>query len=93
VKLAAVILVVVLAVLMPLAHGSPIDPSLPGFWDNGDGDDAVLFLTSDLHFFDGVDQPLLGASETVSEGVLAHPVGTVIYHVFEPGTPRAPPTT
>jgi hypothetical protein len=91
-RLPAPILVVVLAVLTPLAHGSPVDPSLPGFWDAGDGDDVILFLTSDLHFLDWVDRPALRGSEMVSERVFGHPRRIVAQRNFEPSTARAPPT-
>jgi len=66
-------------------------PSIPGFSDNGDVDDVVLFLTSGLHLFDTVYPPLISASETVSEGVFEHLAGTVGQRAYEPGTPRAPP--
>ena len=91
-RLPAAILVLVLAVLTPLAHGSPIDPSLPGFWDAGDGDDAILFLTSNLHFLDRTDRPPVGAAEMVSESVFGHPPHIVPQRPFEASTARAPPT-
>ena len=72
-KILACVLGTVLIVLMPLAHGSPIDPSNPGFWDNGDFDDVILFLTSNLHLLDADDRPPLPTSETVSEFVLERP--------------------
>ena len=90
-RLTATILVAVLAGLTPLAHGSPVDPSLPGLWDAGDGDDAVLFLTSNLHFLDRVDRPPVRESEVVSEGFVAYPSGVVVQRAFEPSTARAPP--
>ena len=40
-------LVIVLAVLTPLAYASPPDPTwISGFFDDGDNDDAVFFITS-----------------------------------------------
>jgi len=91
VKILACVLGTVLIVLMPLAHGSPIDPSNPGFWDNGDFDDVILFLTSDLHLLDTDDRPPLPTSETVSEFVLERPATATTPPAYEPGTPRAPP--
>ena len=90
-KILACVLGTVLIVLMPLAHGSPIDPSSPGFWDNGDFDDVILFLTSDLHLLDTDDRPPLPTSETVSEFVLERPATATTPRAYEPGTPRAPP--
>ena len=46
-------------VLMPLAHARPVDPSTPGFWDDADYDDVVLFLTANLHFHAAGPQPAL----------------------------------
>src|SRR5213593_1503562 len=91
VKVLACVLGTVLTVLMPLAHGSPIDPSSPGFWDNGDFDDVILFLTSDLHLLGTGDPPLLRAAGPVSGTVRDRPAGTVTQRAHEPGTPRAPP--
>ena len=90
-KILACVLGTVLIVLMPLAHGSPIDPSSPGFWDNGDFDDVVLLLTSNLHLLDTDDRPPLPTSETVSEFVLERPATATTPRAYEPGTPRAPP--
>ncbi len=92
-KLVAAVLVTVLAVLLPLAHGSPIDPSAPGFWDDGDFDDVILFLTSGLHLLDTADRPLVCPSERVSTEVFQHPAGPVALRAYEPGTPRAPPAS
>ena len=81
----------VLIVLMPLAHGSPIDPSTPGFWDAGDFDDVIIFLTSHLHFLDTDARPAISASEAVVQDVGEQPVRTVVPGSYEPGSPRAPP--
>jgi hypothetical protein len=91
VKLVATALGVLLLVLMPLAHGSPIDPSTPGFWDNGDFDDVILLLTSELHFLESEDPPPIRVSESVSEAVIEYPADAVAQHTHETGTPRAPP--
>jgi len=44
VKCLTVALGALLLLLTPLAHGSPVDPSIPGFWDDGDYDDVVLLI-------------------------------------------------
>ncbi|OLB99530.1 MAG: hypothetical protein AUH30_05030 [Candidatus Rokubacteria bacterium 13_1_40CM_68_15] len=90
-KILACVVGAVLIVLMPLAHGSPIDPSSPGFWDNGDFDDVILFLTSDLHLLATDDRPPIRAFEAVSDPVAERPAAAVTQRAYEPGTPRAPP--
>src|SRR5256885_281673 len=91
VKVLACVLGTVLIVLMPLAHGSPIDPSSPGFWDNGDFDDVILLLTSNLHVLDAEDGATQLSVELVSDFVLEHPTEALTSRAHEPGTPRAPP--
>jgi len=91
VRLLATAVGAVLFVLMPLAHGSPIDPSTPGFWDAGDFDDVIIFLTSHLHFLDTDARPAISASEAVVQDVGEHPLRPVVPGSYEPGSPRAPP--
>ena len=43
-KFLTVALGALLLLLTPLAHGSPVDPGIPGFWDDGDYDDVVLLV-------------------------------------------------
>jgi hypothetical protein len=81
----------VLIVLLPLAHGSPIDPSTPGFWDGGDFDDVIIFLTSHLHLLDIDAPPVVAATQTVVEDVVEPCVRAVPHGAYEPGSPRAPP--
>jgi hypothetical protein len=46
---AAVVLVVVMLVLTPIAHACPTDPTwIGGFYDDNDYDDVVLFITGGL---------------------------------------------
>jgi hypothetical protein len=92
VRLIAGVLGVILVVLVPLAHGSPIDPSTPGFWDNGDFDDVILFLTSNLHLVEVDDQPPAGDSHEVAGGVPDYLPALSTQHVYAPGPARAPPT-
>lgn len=91
-KLLAAALGMVLIVLTPLAHGSPIDPSTPGFWDAGDFDDVIVFLTSHLHFLETEGLPAISAVDVLVQDVVEHPVRAVVSGSFEPGGPRAPPT-
>jgi hypothetical protein len=93
VRLLATVVGAVLIVLIPLAHGSPIDPSTPGFWDAGDFDDVIIFLTSHLHFLETDARPAVSASEAVVQDVVEHPARTVVPGPYEPGSPRAPPAS
>lgn len=90
-RLVAAAVGAVLIVLMPLAHGSPIDPSTPGFWDGGDFDDVIIFLTSHLHFLEIDAPPVVSAAEAVVEDVVELRVCAVPHGAYEPGSPRAPP--
>ena len=46
-RLVALVLLFVLPLIDPLAFATPIDPSYPGgFYDNGDQDDVMTFLSS-----------------------------------------------
>src|SRR5262245_50304406 len=92
VKVLACVLGAVLIVLMPLAHGSPIDPSSPGFWDNGDFDDVILLLTSNLHLLDAEERTPLPSFEAASAFIPEHPTSALTPRAHEPGTPRSPPT-
>ena len=91
-RLIAGVLGVILVVLVPLAHGSPIDPSTPGFWDNGDFDDVILFLTSNFDLVGVEDQPTAGNSHEVAGAVPEHLPLLSTQHVYAPGPARAPPT-
>jgi len=91
VKFIAAMLGAMLVVLMPLAHASPIDPSTPGFWDGGDYDDVVLFLTAGLHFHAADDPPairLFAAPTAPRRAALARPP---LQRAQAPIPPRSPP--
>ena len=90
-RLVAAAVGTVLFVLMPLAHGSPIDPNTPGFWDAGDFDDVIIFLTSHLHFVETDAGPAISASEAVVQDVIEHAARVVVHASYESGSPRAPP--
>ena len=91
VRLLAAVVGAVLIVLMPLAHSSPIDPSTPGFWDDGDFDDVIIFLTSHLHFVETDARPAISASEAAIQDLVEHTVRVVVQTSYESGGPRAPP--
>jgi hypothetical protein len=60
----AVLLLGVVLTLSPIAHASPTDPVwIPGFYDDNDYDDVILFIT--------------GALSAVDSGVV-DPVGPVV---------------
>ena len=90
-KLVAAVLGAMLIALTPLVHASPIDPSTPGFWDNGDFDDVILFLTSHLHFLETDATPTISAAEAVAQDVVEHAVRAVRVRSYAPWSPRAPP--
>lgn len=93
-KLVAMLLAVIFLVLTPLAHGSPVDPSSPGFWDNADFDDVILFLTSNLHLIDGDDDgPLIGALQPIVQAIVERAVGCLADRPYSPSTPRGPPAS
>jgi hypothetical protein len=82
---------VILVVLVPLAHSSPPDPSSPGFWDNGDFDDVILFLTS---YFDIVavdDHTAAADSHEAADRIAEYVPSLSTQHVYAPGPARAPP--
>jgi hypothetical protein len=91
VKFIAALLGAMVVVLMALAHASPIDPSTPGFWDDGDYDDVIIFLTSHLHFLDVDPLPVIAVSQGLLQYVVEHLVRAVPEAGYEPGSPRAPP--
>ena len=90
-KLLAAVLGALLVAITPLVHGSPIDPSTPGFWDDGDFDDVILFLTSHLHFLETDAPPTISAVEAVAQDVVEHAVWAVRVRSYAPWSPRAPP--
>ena len=92
-KFLTVALGALLLLLTPLAHGSPVDPSIPWFWDDGDYDDVILLLTSNLHFLDTTDRILLGLSDAVAENIVERPATIGEPRTYHPGPPRAPPVT
>lgn len=92
VKLLAAMLGALLIVLMPLVHGSPIDPSTPGFWDNGDFDDVILFLSSHLQLIEPADLRDVFTYEAIIRGVVEEPHAAIAQGSYAPGIPRAPPS-
>jgi len=73
----AVLLLFVLFSLPPIAHASPTDPVwIPGFYDDNDYDDVILFIT--------------GAVSAV-DSQLAEPIGfiRVCLGLITPSSPQA----
>jgi hypothetical protein len=91
VKFLAAVLGAVLIILTPLVHGSPIDPSTPGFWDDGDYDDIIVFLSSHLHPITPDDVDPSPPSEPVVARVTEQPQPQTAPPSFALGVPRAPP--
>jgi len=59
-----VLILGVLLVLPPLAHASPTDPTwIPGFYDDNDYDDVILFITGAVT---AVDSRIVGAIAVVA---------------------------
>jgi hypothetical protein len=92
VKLLAALVAALLIVLMPLVDGRPIDPSTPGFWDDGDFDDVILFLSSHLHLIEPEDLPDLSGCEVIIQDVVEGSQGPIARGSYERGSPRAPPS-
>jgi hypothetical protein len=82
----------ILVVLTPLAYASPVDPTWrPGFWDDDDFDDVILFLTSNLDLVHAGDLPIVAVAGTLAAPVFERPAPIVPRDVYEPGASRAPP--
>ena len=63
----ALVLLCVLAGIVPLAHASPPDPTwIPGIYDDGDFDDAVLAIVS-AEATPSAGTPVIGSSEATVE--------------------------
>ena len=93
VRLIAALLGAMLVVLLPLAHARPVDPSTPGFWDDADYDDVVLFLTADLHFLHPAGhQPAIRLFVAPIGARATTPARPVPLRPPAPTTPRAPPS-
>jgi hypothetical protein len=91
VKLVAAVLGAVLVLLTPLVHGSPIDPSTPGFWDNGDYDDVIVFLSSHLHPIAPDDFDPSPPSAPFVALLTEQPQPHITLRPHALGAPRAPP--
>jgi hypothetical protein len=74
-----VLLLSVLLTLPPLAHASPTDPTwIPGFYDDNDYDDVILFITGAV---------------TAVDSTVVDPVGPVVIclGLIAPGTRQSAP--
>jgi hypothetical protein len=73
----AILLLSVMLALPPVAHAAPTDPGwIPGFYDDNDYDDIILFI--------------IGAVGAIDSG-LVNPVGPVIIYLglITPSRPQA----
>ena len=78
----ALLLILVVSVLTPLAHASPVDPTwVAGFWDDGDFDDVVLLICATVAALQPA--PALPDSGRVFVGTLPAP---------DPAAPPVPAT-
>jgi hypothetical protein len=76
---AAVVLVLVMLSLTPIAHACPTDPTwISGFYDDNDYDDVVLFITGGL---------------TAVSTTIVDPIGppTISLGQVDPGRPHTVP--
>src|SRR5439155_12230947 len=63
--------------LAPLAYATPPDPTwISGFWDDGDHDDVILLITSDISAIE---------SHVATDGGPVRAVITGLAHADEPG--------
>jgi hypothetical protein len=87
----ALLLVLIVGGLTPLAHATPVDPTwVAGFWDNGDFDDVVLLVCATAAAVHPA--PSLPDSGRVLVGTLSAPdPGAPPVHVTAPAATRAPP--
>ena len=88
-----VLLLGLLLILPPLAHASPTDPTwIPGFYDDNDYDDVILFITGAVTAVDSrIADPLVVIAVCLgliasgqSRGIASRP--------FHSLSSRAPPT-
>jgi hypothetical protein len=76
---AAVVLVLVMLSLTPIAHACPTDPTwISGFYDDNDYDDVVLFITGGL---------------TAVSATVVNPIGPTAISLgqVDPGRPHTVP--
>jgi len=88
----AVLLLGVLLTLPPLAHASPVDPTwIPGFYDDNDYDDVILFITGAVTAVDSLGADPVGPA-TACLGLIV-PSGPLSFshQPLESLSTRAPP--
>lgn len=93
-RLVAFLLALSIVPLAPLAYASPIDPSFPGGWyDGGDFDDVIDFITSSVGAVEllppALLRPLCIVFGAISSTVPPNPSSTSC----SPFSGRAPPLT
>jgi hypothetical protein len=88
----AALLVSAVAALAPLAYATPPDPAwIAGFWDDGDHDDVITRVTSDV----GATEPYMASDGRPGHGVVDAPPRTderpTRSRARSSSRPRAPP--
>ncbi len=87
-------LVASIATLTALAYASPPDPSwIAGWYDDGDFDDIVNYLTSSASLVDDVIIGDLLPLEVLASTVPQAPEDAATLFPRSSGRPRAPPTS
>lgn len=83
---------VALAILGPLAHASPPDPTyIPGLYDDADYDDVILLVLSTVGTLDGPAPVLVRVGAPVVEIVAHAPAAPLAAPEFGPLLTRGPP--
>jgi hypothetical protein len=87
----ALLLLTATLTLAPLAQATTVDPNWGGFYDNGDFDDVILAITSDVGVVDCQPRPDPGLGSPVAEHLVADAPDGLPF--FLPRVPhsRAPP--
>ena len=89
---AAVVLVLVMLSLTPIAHACPTDPTwIAGFYDDNDYDDVVLFITGGLTAVSTTVVDPIGPTAISLGQVDPSRPHTVVVRPLESLSTRAPP--
>jgi len=89
---AAVVLVLVMLSLTPIAHACPTDPTwIGGFYDDNDYDDVVLFITGGLTAVSATVVDAIGPTAISLGQVDPSRPHTVVVRSLESLSTRAPP--
>lgn len=90
-RLVALLILIALAALTPLAHASPPDPTwVAGWWDDGDHDDVILLVCATAAAMHSAP-PTLDARRGLVGTVTSLDPDTPPFRAAAPVAPRAPP--